>query len=163
YHPRGGMNESDAKAQFGDEYPQAALLSGVRMPLCRERDFWRQFAEAGQRHVLEVSRFMDGSVSMTGAEFHAGWPEWPEGKRCDFCDHCAWLQGQPDFADMLRVILNEHDLGYTNRIALPVAGALPQEEAFARLCIALRTADSPTANLTQGIAATRHPGARAVL
>lgn len=93
-----------AKSLFGDEYPASVIIEGVRMPLVSERRWSRTYASKEPKMWSVVSRFMDGTATITFQEFACEWPEWGERERRDFCGGCSWLHDQTDFADMLRFI-----------------------------------------------------------
>jgi hypothetical protein len=154
------MNMDELKKLYGEEYPGAAVVKGVRMPLTREGRFSRSYRSKEPKMGTEFSRFMDGSASITAAELREEWPTWTRTQRLDFCQSCSWLHLQPDFPDMLRFIIKEGGPDDWSGIAPNVAGALPRDEAFALLLPALRAVPlASTSNIAQGIALTKHPQA----
>ncbi len=159
------MNLKDLKIIFGDEYPAAVMSeTGIRMPLHRETRFSRFYYSAKHKNGAEISRFMDGTATITAAELQRDWASWPEKIRSDFCQSCVWLSGQADFSEMLRFITQNGSSPEWCAVALSVASELPRDEAFAFLVQALnQTEIGETANLTQAIAATKHPEAEAKL
>lgn len=158
------MKANDLKAEYGDEYPAAVVFEGVRMPLERETCFTRFYDSEDQKRGFMISRFMDGSASVTAKKLQQEWSAWTEDERIEFCYACAWLYEQSDFPEMLRFIMQHGGPYEWCGIALPVSTHLPQEEAFDLLRQALRITDiGRTSNLTQGIAHTKHPGAEALL
>lgn len=158
------MKSADLKRQFGDEYPTAVVFDGVRIPLSREGRFSRSYNSKERKIGTVVSRFMDGSASITAAELEREWPTWGEDERLDFCQSCSWLHGQPDFPDMLRFIMRQGDPDDWSGIAMSVASELPRAEAFDILLRALDSTDiGCRSNLTQAIAITKHPEAEATL
>ena len=50
---------------LGDEYPAAVTFNGLRMPLVSERRWSRIYAIKEPQTGLCVSRFMDGSATVT--------------------------------------------------------------------------------------------------
>jgi hypothetical protein len=133
------------------------------MPLTRERPFSRTYysAEIGTYHV---SRFMDGSASMTASELQREWPAWTEYQRLDFCNNCSWLFRQSDFPEMLRFIMQHGSPHDWSPIAGSVASQLPCDEAFRVLLGALQGVEiGNCSNIAQGIALTKHPNAEATL
>jgi hypothetical protein len=150
------------RKEFGDEYPQAATMLGRRLVLTHEGDFLRTFSTEDRKEQLYVSRFQDGSASITLAEVVAAWPDWSAGKRHEFCSACGWLEGQ-DLPDILRFVVRQ-GARHAATVALEIAHHVPREEAFALLCESLRTSSGPDSTiLAQAIAATRHGQARQVL
>lgn len=148
---------------FGDEYPAAVIVDGVRLPLRRERRFSRSY-RSDDHGCVEVSRFMDGSVSITASELQREWHTWTDEQRMDFCQSCCWLHEQPDYPDVLRFIMQHASPDEWSGIALSVASQLPCEEAFDILLRALRTVEvGRTSNIGQAIAKTKHPDAEPTL
>jgi hypothetical protein len=149
---------------FGDEYPAAVVVEGIRLPLRREHRFSRSYYSDEHKLGSEVSRFMDGSASITASELQLEWPAWPDDQRIDFCQCCCWLHKQPDFPDMLRFIMQHAAPNEWSGIAGSVASYLPRNEAFDLLVRALRTAEiGQTSNIGQAIAITKHPEAESTL
>jgi ribosomal protein S18 acetylase RimI-like enzyme len=148
---------------YGPEYPQAVTTLGRRLTLASERRFTRSYGSADQGFVTLVSKLQDGTAAITLEELKAQWAAWPQADRDDFLAACNGLFRQRDYPDMLRFLMAQHDPQVWSALALDVAGFLPQEEAFGLLVEAFHRTDAHTANLTQGIAATKHPGAAALL
>lgn len=157
------MDAEQFRRMYGDEYPNAVNMFGMRFPLKRERRFSRSFTNEQGNHTTEVSRFADGSASITLEEFRDGWPGWSDEDRMDFCGACAWLQGQAGFPDIVRSIMATGNHTHWSAIANIVPHALPSDEAFKLLAEALSRTPCNTANITQAIAATKHPDAEALL
>lgn len=158
------MNAEELKRRYGDEYPLAVVTNGVRMPLKKERRFSRYFFSAENKMGTIISRFMDGSASFTFEQLEKEWPGWSEDERWDFCNACCWLNKQPDFAEMMRFVMRCGNPDDWSAVALPVAGALPQQEAFDVLVEKLRRVKiGKRSNVAQAIAHTKHPAAAAIL
>jgi hypothetical protein len=158
------MTTDQLKKMFGDEYPAAVIVDGTRLPLRREGRFSRSYGSQEQKLGTEVSRFMDGSASITASELLRGWPTWTDGQRSEFCGSCVWLHKQPDFPEMLRFIMQHGDPTHWSEIAVSVASCLPQNEAFETLSRALpKLGIEPACNLLQAIAHTKHPAAEKTL
>jgi hypothetical protein len=157
------MDESTLKATYGPEYPDAALFSGVRMPLKRDGRFNRYYTPEDGKGGAIVSKFSDGSATMSFEQLQREWPDWSPGDRQEFCGACSWLGRQADFPDMLRFIMRHGGERHWNLIALQVAAYLPREDAYQALLHVLPQLKGGTANISQGIARTRHPKARAEL
>ncbi len=140
------------------------MMDGIRMPLRRESRFSRSYDSDDRKMGTEISRFMDGSASITASEIQREWDHWPEDVRSDFCQSCVWLNDQSDFPEILRFIMRHGSSKDWSGIALSVASELPQQEAFASLAQGLRsTAIGQSSNLAQAIARTKHPDAEATL
>jgi hypothetical protein len=158
------MTLAELREEYGDEYPNAIIEDGVRAPLRRESRFLRTYESDDQNTGWWISRFMDGSASMTASELQQEWAAWAEGLQEDFCHSCGWLHRQTDFPEMLRFITEHGESGHLSAIALLVASNLPLEEAFEKLTDALSyTRPGPVANIIQAIAKTKHPHAEATL
>src|SRR5678815_4317337 len=99
------MEANDFKELYGEEYPTAIVQSGKRMPLHYETRFTRCYCAEDQKVEHHVSRFMDGSASITAPELQQEWPSWDENQRFDFCQNCCWLHEQADFPEMLTFIV----------------------------------------------------------
>jgi hypothetical protein len=159
------MKLADLKKRFGDEYPAAVTADGIRMPVRRESRFSRSYhSDHHPRMELQISRFMDGSASMSAIELKREWASWDEDIRLDFCQNSAWLHGQPDFPEMLRFIMQQGAPSDWSGVALSVASELPRDEAFGLLIRAFQnTAVGKTSNLIQAIAESKHPDAETTL
>jgi len=158
------VKADELKNVFGDEYPAAVIRDGIRLPLRRERRFSRSYDSEEQKLGSEVSRFMDGSASITASELQGEWHTWGDDERMDFCNSCCWLHEQPDFPEMLRFIMQHAAPGEWSSIAMSVASQLPRDEAFDILLRALRTVEiGKSANIGQAIAITKHPEAEPTL
>lgn len=149
---------------FGDEYPAAITVNGIRMSLTSERRWTRNYQNEDGSTACEISRFMDGSASISFIDFVREWPGWSQRERQDFCSACDWLRKQTDFPDMLRLIMKDGCEEDWSAIALPVGSHLPQQEAFDLLTDALRSIELERAsNIIQGITETKHADAARVL
>jgi hypothetical protein len=158
------MNISDLKRPFGDEYPAAVMIDGARLLLRRERLFWRSYKSDEHKMVSQVSRFVDGSASISVSELHQEWPGWTEDMRSDFCQSSGWLDEQSDFPEMLRFIMRHGAPEHWSAIALSVASRVPRNEAFDVLVGALGSTEIGLgSNIAQAIGHTRLPDAEAAL
>lgn len=158
------MDADALKVEYGDEYPAAIIVDGIRLPLGREGRFARRYRSDDHRMGHDISRFMDGSASMDVAELQREWPALTETDRLDFCQGCSWLRDQPDLPDMIRFVLQQAGPKEWSAIALPVASHLPRDEAFDRLYRALHLVGiGRAANITQAMALTKHPEAEPAL
>ena len=155
-----------AQKSFGNEYPAAMMIKGIRAPLSFESRFSRSYSHHsdGQKTTHTLSRFMDGSASITVNQLQREWPNWTEHLQIDFCQSCYWLDFQDDFPEMLRYIMRHGGPRQWSAIALQVAHKLPQQEAFDFLVQALRKMDvGRSSNIIQAIAETKHLSAETVL
>jgi hypothetical protein len=158
------MDLAALKRVYGDEYPATVLRDGMRCPLQCERRFSRYYHSAEHNTGCEISRFMDGSASITASELQEEWPSWTDDMRSDFCQSCCWLHEQADFPEMLRFVMQHGGPEDWSGIAGNVASRLPREEAFDLLARALRSTEpANSSNVAQGIALTKHPEAEATL
>lgn len=153
----------ELKKLFGQDYPKTVVVLGQRLSLQRESRFVRYYKSENESHGSILSKFQDGTASITFDELQREWPQWSPRERMDFLHACNGLLMQPDYADMLRYLMKQDDPNVWSAIALDVAGRLPRDEAFDVLVSALDRIDSHTANITQGISATRHANAGEVL
>lgn len=152
------------KTYFGDEYPAAVTIDGIRMPLTSERRWTRAYTSVDGKRGCEVSRFMDGSAAITFDDFAREWPTWDRQDRHDFYSGSSWLHQQTDLPDILRYIMQHGGPDDWSAIANSVGVCLPQDEAFDLLSRALNsTALEETCNISQGISLTKHPDAERVL
>src|SRR5215471_2338414 len=91
---------------LGEEYPAAIQVGGTRIALDHETRFKRHYVETTpeSEHHIDVSRFIDGTASLTLTQLKAEWSTWNEANRIDFCDSILDLVnvGQQDLAEILR-------------------------------------------------------------
>ena len=158
------MTSEALRELYGDEYPAAAVVNGLRLPLVSERRFCRSYHSREHKFGTKVSRFMDGSASITNGELQLQWHTWSESDRLDFCQECGWLSPQPDFPHMLRFVMEHGGPREWPALASSVARHLPCGEAFDILVRALHSVEpGRSANLAQAVALTRHPRAESTL
>jgi hypothetical protein len=158
------MNAEELRIAYGPEYPAAMMMGGIRIPLTSETRFSRSYHSEESNTTHYISRFMDGSASISFSELAREWPNWTERIQVDFCQSCNWLSEQPDFPDMLRYIMKHGSEYHWSGIALSVASYLPQQEAFDTLVHTLhRLKHGRTANISQGISLTKHLNAESTL
>lgn len=142
----------------------ALIINGIRLPLRSERRFSRRYYSDEHKMGGVVSRFKDGSASITASELQTEWPSWRDEVRMDFCQASGWLKQQADFPDMLRFIMQNGGPRHWSAIASCVASQLPRDEAFNTLVRALRSTElGQSTNVHQAIAHTKHPEAEAAL
>jgi hypothetical protein len=154
----------EIKKRFGEEYPAAIIVDGVRVPLHHESRFSRSYHSDEFNTTYVKNRFSDGSAAMTAVELRREWPSWTKDLQRDFCQNCRYLFGQPDFPDMLHFVMQRGDPEHWAATALQIAYCLPQQEAFDFLVQALEKSEIPrSSNIIQGIAETKHPSAESVL
>jgi hypothetical protein len=158
------MDAAMLKKLFGDEYPAVALVQDIKIPFSFETRFQRHYHSKEHKMGTTVSRFMDGSASMTATRLASEWPEMTEDERVDFCSAANWLSKQADFADMLRFVIRHGKPDEWQWMSLSIATGLPQEEAYVSLAGALEIMSvEKSINIVQGIALTKHPQAEARL
>lgn len=151
------MDADELRILFGIDYPAAALIDGNRIPLVRETAFSRWYYLSERNSGLLVSRFMDGSSSMTAAGLYRGWPSWTLEQRKDFCVSCVWLEKNADFADMIRFIMKNGSPDELKSIVQYVPAKLPRDEAYHLLVVALRGTDvGNRSGIFQALAETRY-------
>jgi len=155
---------------LGEEYPAAVVKEGTRMVLAVETRFTRQYqvpeSEMGTAKfgAWDISRFMDGSASMTAEQLRREWPTWTEWERVEFCQSSVWLHKQIDYPEMLRFIMQHGAPRNWSATAGSIAVTLPAEEAFRFLEGALGASEvGNCSNIIQAIAITKHPDAEAIL
>ena len=140
------------------------VTDGIRIPLTKETQFSRCYHSEKSNTSHYISRFMDGSASITASELKEEWNNWPENVQVDFCQNCNWLSNQPDFPEMLRFIMQHGSAYHWSGIAQSVGSYLPRQEAFDALVNVLhQMKPGSTANITQGISLTKHPDAEPML
>ncbi|HSH93564.1 MAG TPA: hypothetical protein VK968_05425, partial [Roseimicrobium sp.] len=110
-----------------------------------------------------VSRFMDGSASITVSELQQEWAGWNECDQVEFCNHSHCLAGQADYPEMLRFIMDNGGPRDWSSLAINIARHLPREEAFAFLVRVLQDRSCPSANVSKAISMTKHPDAESEL
>jgi hypothetical protein len=158
------VNADALKKEFGDQYPVAVVVDGIRLPLRREGRFMRYYYSSEHKLGRELPRFMDGSASISLSEVRREWHTWSDHDRIDFCQYCCWLHEQPDFPDMLRFVVQHASPREWSGVAVSIGSYLPRDEAFDILVRALRTAEiGNTSNIGQAIAITKHPEAESTL
>jgi hypothetical protein len=159
------MNAEVLVRNFGNDYPAAVVMKGVRVTMAFERRFCRYYHSLdGTDRYWPLSKFMDASASISAMELQRDWSTWSDEDRLDFCVACRWLFNQADFADMLRFIISKGGAEEWRCIAMLVAQYLPCEEAFRLLSGALSTVEiGNCVNILQAITETKHSDAGATL
>jgi hypothetical protein len=150
------MNAKELEEVYGSEYPIAVTMFDVRLAEIKERRFTRIYSNEEHKYSTIVSRFEDGSASISLEELETDWSSWPDGDRNDFCSACSALHEHPDFPDMLRFVMGHGNHLQWSLVANLVSYALPADEAFAVLTSALERTPSHESNLIQAIALTKH-------
>jgi hypothetical protein len=164
------MDLDSFRKRYGEEYPAAVVWEGTRMPLVVESRFSRDYRTPESEMKTAkcggtiISRFWDGSASMTADQLRGEWPTLTKWERLDFCQECGWLHKQADFPEMLRFIMQHGGPDDWVAIACKTATNLPAEEAFHFLAAALEAQEAgKCGNIIQAIAITKHPDAKATL
>jgi hypothetical protein len=156
----GDMEPDELTEEFGAEYPIAINCNGIRYMPYKETSFSRHYSSEDKGSFYVISKFMDGSSTITNEQLRGRWRNWSEQDRLDFCQSCSWLGAQSDYPDMLRFIMEHGNVSDWSALALSVANHLPQEESYRALVVALsKGMDNCTSNITQAIAETGHPEA----
>jgi len=155
---------------FGEEYPGAITRLGIRMTLEYETRFLRHFCATDQllphRTEMVISRFVDGSASVTLPQLEAEWSAWTAPDRMDFCCSIDDLQllEQPDLPAIVRFIVHHAAPEELSSVAPSLCRIFRPDEAFELLLVALKnSAIGKSSNIIQAIAHTRHPEAEATL
>lgn len=158
------MSIEDIKRVWGDEYPAAVTLNGIRMPLSRETRYARHYYNAEKRQGAGISKFSDGSASISLDELKSEWPKWDDAQRNDLAWNIGYLNNNSDLPEILRFLMRSEDSDHWSAVASTVSYRLPQPEAFELLRSALAHAPAGrSANITQGISLTKHPQAMPLL
>ena len=153
----------DLSHQRYREYPHAIWVGDKRLPLSRETRFTRIYTSPDGKVFSEISRFMDGTAAITAEEVKTEWPTWSKADRRDFCYAFYWLRDQSDYSEIIKVFINDGDFDVITATASEIASFL-KEEAFPILLPYLEKSEpGKGANLTQGIIASKHPDAVAVV
>jgi hypothetical protein len=147
----------------GLDYPDAVTQFGVRMPLVNERRFTRAYENEEEKLSTEISRFSDGTAFISLSELTSDWADWPDRDKHDFCWGFSSLHEHPEFAAMLRFLMENGDRWQKSGVALLVAHALPVDEAYLLLEKNLELYPDYSANLIQAIALTKHPCAASLI
>ena len=95
------------KKQYGEEYPAAVVLNGVRMPLKQEGRWMRHYENAEKKTGFAMSRFTDGSASITPEALRAEWPKWNEKERGEFAFAISQIRDQK-IGNTIRRIARAH-------------------------------------------------------
>lgn len=147
--------------RFGPSYPAFLVgRDGARYELAQERRFCRIFRATDARRMIVISRFVDGSASMSLRELTEAWPTWGRRDRSDFCQNVHGLGKHPEYAGMLELVFALGDSEARASVAIELVEVLPTDEAYALLDAELARAPLETyPNLVQALARTRHPKA----
>src|ERR1041385_3777505 len=155
------MNAEELKQLYGNEFPAAVIVNGIRLPLSRETPFSRSYESAEHKRGTVISRFMDGSATITLEQLKRSWPALTQDQRTDFCQACGWVHEHPEFPEMLRFITEQGGPEDWSAVALLLSSRLPQTEAFEILLRELPVLEiGRTRNITQAIAHTKHPAGK---
>ena len=148
-------------SRFGPSYPAFLVgRDGARYELAQERRFSRIFRAPEARRLIVISRFVDGSASMSLRELTEAWPTWGRRDRSDFCQNVHGLGQHPEYAGMLELVFTLGDSEARASVAIELVEVLPTDEAYALLDAELSRAPLETyPNLVQALARTRHPNA----
>jgi hypothetical protein len=149
---------------FGNEYPEAVVVGGVRLALKKERRWSRTYASDDGKTLTQVSRFMDGTADIALGEIESSWSSWSREDRIDFCHAASWLGDHPDLQPILRHIMAHGEPLDWSTLSVAIASNLPREEACEFLGSALMKSTAGSgSNFAQGLAITKQSGASDVL
>ena len=111
-----------------------------------------------------MSRFMDGSASITMEELSACWDTWPYGEKLDFCNALAWME-EPPLSDVLRFVMkNGDEMLWRQAVALEIAVHLPASESVPFLLAACENSELGQGNnFFQALAHTDYENRLSVL
>jgi hypothetical protein len=151
------------RPNFGPEYPHAVTKpDGERLPLLREKRWSREFGT--EQSTLIISRFVDGSATISLAELRGEWSQWTRAERLDYAVNSSPLEGMADFPDQLRFVVSNGGPEEWSAVASSIARCLPTDEAFGILTSFLdETPQGSRSNLYQAIERVGHPGSLDVL
>jgi hypothetical protein len=124
------MTEKELKEEYGPDYPERLIHNDLLMSLESETRFTRIYSADDQTEGYIVSRFMDGSATITIEELKREWEHWTKDEQIDFGQSCSWLHEQDDFADMIRYIAERAAAEVVGSIAGSLGAHLPRDEAF---------------------------------
>jgi hypothetical protein len=155
---------------LGEEYPTAISIQGTRIPLAYESRFTRHYLEIKSDVGCHtgVSRFLDGTASITLQQLKEEWSGWNDADRADFCASMPDLQniGQEDFAQIVRFLLDNADVNILGQVVLglPRWQTFPPDETFRLLIEVLqRSSQGRTADVIRALGLTKHPEAEATI
>jgi len=155
---------------LGEEYPAAIVISGIRIPLAYETRFKRHYIQRGpdSEGDIDVSRFVDGSATVTLEQLKEEWSTWTDADRADFCGSLTDLEntGQQDFGEMVRFLLQSAKVDILGPVVLhlPVRQTFPADETFHLLTGVLRRSSlGHTADVIRALGLTQHPEAEATI
>jgi hypothetical protein len=155
---------------LGEEYPAAIQIAGTRIPLAYETRFKRHYVERKpnvESHT-DISRFPDGTASITLQQLKREWSTWRDADRADFCDSMHDLEniGQQDYAEIVRFLLGHAEVDILGPVVLglPVRQTFPPDETF-HLLIGVLQRSSPghAADVIRALGLTKHAEAEAAI
>lgn len=141
------------------EYPEALWEGEIRFNLLRETRFCRTYSSPDKKRATTISRFMDGSASISAQELKKEWPNWPYPMRSVFCTNCGWLHKQEDYAEIMWHILNDADPDLISASSSKIATCLKQESYPVLLTYLHQSLPGDGSNLVQALMETGHPAA----
>lgn len=105
------------------------------MKIVRETPWSREYRGKDDKTAFIVSRFRDGSCSITLDELRRKWPDWPLSEKVDFSQSFNHFQGEGR-ADIFRFLMKQSEHDVWSAIAGVVAITLPVGEVlpFLRNC-----------------------------
>jgi hypothetical protein len=155
---------------LGKEYPAAVTSSGIRIPLAYETRFKRHYTQRGPgwESDFDVSRFVDGSASITLPQLKEDWSTWTDADRADLCDSMHDLEniGQQDFAEIVGFLLDNANPAMLGPVVLhlPVTQTFPPDETFQILLEVLqRSNPGHAADVIRAMGKSHHSDAEATI
>ncbi len=151
---------------LGEEYPAAINVSGLRVPLAYESRFKRHYLArtADAESHFDVSRFIDGTSSISLQRLKDEWHTWTDVDRADFCGSMRDLAnlGHQDFGEIVRFLLQNADRDLLGPVVLflPVGQPFSPDETFRLLVEVLqRSTPGHGADVIRALGRTAHPSA----
>ena len=155
---------------LGDEYPAAVKLGPARVPLAYETRFKRHYIDhkPDVESHFDISRFLDGTASITLPQLQQEWSTWTNADRADFCHSIKDLYnaGHPELADILHFLLQHAEVDILGPVVLwlPVMQTFPPDQTLDLLLGVLHRASlGHTADVLRALGLTKHPQAEPTL
>lgn len=144
---------------FGKDYPNQFEQYGHIFQLIRETRWNRMFRSFSCNTQTTISRFHDGSASITPEELETEWMMWNDGERWDFCNAIAWLPAEGR-ERICRFLACHATLDNLHNNVLTISTHLPATESVPWLirCLAQRPPGTAS-NFLQALAHTKAPEA----
>ncbi len=155
---------------LGDEYPAAIKVGDTRIALANETRFKRHYLESKPDAVshIDISRFLDGTASITLPQLKEEWSTWQDADRSDLCRSMLDLvnAGQQDLPEIARFLLQNAEVDMLGPLVLQLPGlqTFPPDETFELLMGVLqRSTLGHTADVIRALSLTQHSEAEATI